>query len=200
MALVRLGTPKHVLAAPMTTKQVTAVLECRQIKGTELVMLARLARRADRFGRCDPSVRELAHDANLSRAQTQRVLHRLIEKGFIDVVANEFGGRPGSARQYEMRLDRLTTGRRNEAPVFDDTGRSLPAPLAAVGDALNPNEINSRAKSRLQVSNHRVKAAKPREKMSGPESARDLHARASIFFLARQGHDDGEVVRETEHA
>ncbi len=184
----------------MTAKHVTAVLACRLVKGTDLGMLLRLAGRAGKTGRCAPSVRELAEDANLSRAQTQRVLHRLILRGLIDVVANKFGGRPGSTRQYEIRLDRLVIGRTNEAPVFDDTGSSLPAPLLSDSEVLNPNEFNSRPRVLLPVPLRHVEGTKPGKKMIGPELARDflVPERSSVLSLARQGNGVG--LREAERA
>lgn len=76
--------------------------------GTELLALLALANWADDDGRCWPSIASISKKTRLSRSQAQRVVHRLIESGYVSVTGNETGGPPGSTRQYLINLDMLT--------------------------------------------------------------------------------------------
>ncbi|MGB3426142.1 MAG: helix-turn-helix domain-containing protein [Castellaniella sp.] len=87
--------------------------------GSELLTLLALADWSDDAGRCWPSVAAIAGKARLSRSQTQRVVHGLIEGGFLRITGNETGGKPGSTRQYQINLAALT-GRMDATP----TGRT----------------------------------------------------------------------------
>lgn len=87
--------------------------------GTELLALLALANWSDDEGRCWPSIAAIGKKTRLSRSQAQRVVHRLIETGYVAVTGNETGGPPGSTRQYLINLDMLT-GRMDATP----TGRT----------------------------------------------------------------------------
>ncbi|MDO9227454.1 MAG: helix-turn-helix domain-containing protein [Pseudomonadota bacterium] len=97
--------------------------------GSELLALLALADWGDDAGRCWPSMAKIAEKTRLSRSQAQRVLHGLIDSDFIAVTGNETGGKPGTTRQYQIRLDRLTgsahatpTGRMGATGSVDATG------------------------------------------------------------------------------
>lgn len=76
--------------------------------GSDLLALLALADWSDDNGRCYPSMAAIARKTRLSRSQSQRVVHQLIEAGFVAVVGNETGGAPGSTRQYRINLSMLT--------------------------------------------------------------------------------------------
>jgi hypothetical protein len=80
----------------------------------------------DDKGQCFPSIATIAKRIRLSRAQTQRVLHQLIDHGFLKVIANERGGPPGSTCKYQIQMDRLT-GRTTDTPTgcVDATGTGV---------------------------------------------------------------------------
>lgn len=76
--------------------------------GSGLLALLALADWSDDDGRCWPSINAVAKKTRLSRSQTQRTVHALIESGFVSVTGNETGGAPGSTRQYRINLKALT--------------------------------------------------------------------------------------------
>ncbi len=76
--------------------------------GSELLALLALADWSDDQGRCYPSMCSIAKKTRLSESQARRVVHVLIERGFLSVTGNPYGGAPGSTRQYKINLDKLT--------------------------------------------------------------------------------------------
>lgn len=76
--------------------------------GSELLALLALADWSDDQGLCFPSIAAIASKTRLSRSQAQRVVHGLIESGFVSVEGNAGGGAPGATRRYRIQLDRLT--------------------------------------------------------------------------------------------
>ena len=70
-------------------------------------MLA-LADWSDDNGKCYPSMSAIAKKIRLSKSQTQRVVHGLIDDGYLKVTANALGGSPTQTRNYRIVLDRLT--------------------------------------------------------------------------------------------
>ncbi len=77
--------------------------------GSELLALLALADWSDDEGRCWPSIAAIAKKTRLSRSQTQRTVHALIESGYVIVTGNETGGAPGTTRQYRINLKALTS-------------------------------------------------------------------------------------------
>lgn len=76
--------------------------------GTELLLMLALADFGNESGQhIEPSIDSLAHKLRVTRRQAQRVIHGLIDVGWLRVVGNEHGGAPGSTRQYEINLGRL---------------------------------------------------------------------------------------------
>lgn len=105
---IRLMTMAWELAIPSTPK---------------LVLLA-LCDWANDEGLCFPSVSRVAARACLSLRQSKRVLHQLVDDGWVDVVANHAGG--ATSRRYQVNVSALRTG------VTQDTGAKLtPAPISS---------------------------------------------------------------------
>ena len=74
----------------------------------KLIMLA-FADWADNMGgRIFPSIRALAEKVCCSESQARRSLHVLIDRGFVEVVGNHGGGKPGTTRHYRIVIERLT--------------------------------------------------------------------------------------------
>ena len=84
--------------------------------GTELLALLALADWSDDAGKCYPSISAIARKTRLSRSQAQRIVHQLIDDGFLVVTANALGGAPTQTRHYRIVLDRLT-GRADATPT-----------------------------------------------------------------------------------
>lgn len=89
--------------------------------GTDLLALLALADWSDDEGRCFPSMASISKKIRLKERQAQRVVHGLIDDGFVQVVGNAFGGAPGTSRQYRINISRLT-GVIYDTPVTQDTG------------------------------------------------------------------------------
>jgi len=62
----------------------------------------------DDGGSLHPSVATVAKRIRKSVSQTRRVLHKLIDDGWLTVVGNAFGGAPGTSRQYRLNIAKLT--------------------------------------------------------------------------------------------
>jgi hypothetical protein len=97
--------------------------------GSDLLAMLALADWSDDEGRCWPSMSSIAEKTRLSRSQAQRVVHGLISSGFLEVIGNEGGGKPGATRQYRINLRALTgrtdatrTGRTDATGSVDATG------------------------------------------------------------------------------
>lgn len=114
--------------------------------GSELLAMLALADWADDNGRCWPSMASIASKTRLSRSQAQRIVHGLIDAGYVSVTGNETGGKPGSTRQYQINLKALTgsadatpTGSTHATGSEDATGSTHaqegPHPCAETGRA-----------------------------------------------------------------
>lgn len=76
--------------------------------GSELLVLLALADWSNDDGLCWPSVAAVATKSRLSRSQAQRVMRGLCDGGFVSVVGNENGGKPGDTRRYRINLAAMT--------------------------------------------------------------------------------------------
>jgi hypothetical protein len=83
--------------------------------GPELLAMLAMGDMANDEGHCWPSMATIAKKIRRSRSQAQRVLHSLIEQGFIVVTDNVNGGAPGTTRRYRIVVERLT-GRTDATP------------------------------------------------------------------------------------
>lgn len=83
--------------------------------GPELLAMLAMGNMANDEGHCWPSMATIAKKIRRSRSQAQRVLHSLIEQGFIVVTDNVNGGAPGTTRRYRIVVERLT-GRTDATP------------------------------------------------------------------------------------
>lgn len=72
-----------------------------------LVMLAFADWSDDDGGNIYPSILKAANKVRLTTCQARRVIHQLIDDGWIQVIANPHGGAPGSTRHYRINLEKL---------------------------------------------------------------------------------------------
>lgn len=126
----------------MSVRVLTKVFDGFPGGGSELLAMLALADWSDDDGRCFPAVAAIARKVRLKERQTQRVVNRLINDGFVIVEANKGGGMPGESRRYRIVLNRLT-GVLDDTPtgVLDDADGCHFAPLTGVlDDTLTVNE------------------------------------------------------------
>ncbi|MBI5461329.1 MAG: helix-turn-helix domain-containing protein [Gammaproteobacteria bacterium] len=85
--------------------------------GPVLLTLLALADWAnDQGGSVHPSMTAIARKLRVSESQARRVVHELIDAGWLHVVGNETGGAPGSTRHYRIDIERL-----RDTPIADAT-------------------------------------------------------------------------------
>jgi hypothetical protein len=77
--------------------------------GTEkLVMLAMADWCNDQGGSLHPSHDAVAEKCCISRSQAVRVIRGLVDEGYLEVIGNQYGGAPGTTKQYRVVLSMLT--------------------------------------------------------------------------------------------
>jgi hypothetical protein len=69
----------------LSVKIMSAVWECEGLDATERLVMLSLADHADDMGRCYPSIARLCQRTSMSDRGVQKVLGRLVERGFISV-------------------------------------------------------------------------------------------------------------------
>lgn len=99
----------------MSVQIMTSVWRSYPKGGTELLALLALADWSNEDGFCWPSISSISKRIRLSRSQTQRIIHRLLDKQYVLVIGNVNGGAPGASRQYQINLNLLKVG-------IDETG------------------------------------------------------------------------------
>lgn len=76
--------------------------------GSSLLVMLAFADWSDDDGRCFPSIASMAKKTRLSDSQARRVVHDLINMGYVQVVGNKNGGAKGSSRRYKINIKLLT--------------------------------------------------------------------------------------------
>jgi len=100
----------------------SAVWSCSELSGSEkLAMLAMADWCNDQGESLYPSMQSIANKINAGECWTRRIIHTLIDKGFLIVVGNHNGGSKGSTRQYKVSIQRLTTPVQEYTPILEDT-------------------------------------------------------------------------------
>lgn len=77
----------------------------------KLVLLALCDWANDDGASLHPSIARIAERGSMSERNAQRVVHSLIDEGWLDVVGNHNGGKPGSSRQYQLNVSAIYSGR-----------------------------------------------------------------------------------------
>lgn len=108
---------------------------------------------------CHPSVAQVAVKSSLSDRQCKRVLKQLQDDGYLSVIGNPNGGKPGTTRHYRISIERLSTGDADDTrtsvthdtPTGDtgDTGDKLTrvTPEAKTGDTGDMGGVTPRAET-----------------------------------------------------
>lgn len=111
----------------------------------KLVLLAMCDWANDEGASLFPSVGKVAVRASMSERNAKRVLHTLIEAGWLSVVGNSMGGKPGMTRQYQLNTATILRGSvdptddklspvANPTGTGDTTGKGRVTNGAATGD------------------------------------------------------------------
>lgn len=120
----------------MSVKVMSLVWDVYPGSGSELLAMLALADWCnDAGGSLYPSMRAVAEKIRVSEKQARRIVQTIVERGFLGVVGNEYGGKPGSTKQFQIdvfRLRELVTQAKNE-----DTPPASVTPLANVTPPTN---------------------------------------------------------------
>lgn len=94
----------------MSISLMTAAWKIDLPASPKLVLLAMCDWANDEGASLFPSVGKVAVRASMSERNAKRVLHTLIEAGWLSVVGNSMGGKPGMTRQYQLNAPAILRG------------------------------------------------------------------------------------------
>jgi|GEM_PF-3470517 len=94
----------------MSNVLLTAAWKLKLPPSEKIVLIALCDWANDDGGSCHPSIKAVSVRSCLSERQSQRIMHALVEGGWITVVGNFFGGKPGETRQYRINVNAVLTG------------------------------------------------------------------------------------------
>jgi hypothetical protein len=162
-----------------------------QLAGTELLVLLAVADHARDDGFCWPSIPYVAEKARLSKRQAQRVLHKLTEAGYLDMI--EVGRGRGHKSGFRVYPNGDAPSRK------DDTGDTLPVQKGDTDDTVSvdkkvtpatpkePEKVTSRAikgdipphtRDLTLTTKERVNSFRPRE--AAPKQRVDAAAEIGV--------------------
>lgn len=88
----------------------------------------------DEGGSLHPSIARVAERVSCSDRQAQRVIHGLVDTGWLVVVGNANGGVPGQARRYQINVGRLENVAFEAAKKSQKSTRNQPVFEGETGD------------------------------------------------------------------
>lgn len=108
----------------MSIKVMTYVWDGFPGAGSELLAMLALADWCnDHGGSLYPSVAAVAEKVRVGEKHARNILHKFIKDGFLAVVANPHGGKPGTTRHYRLNVAKLKAladaKAEQEIPVFE---------------------------------------------------------------------------------
>lgn len=114
----------------MSVKVMSLVWDNFHCGGTEkLAMLAMADWCNDDGGSLHPSHDAVARKCCISRSQAVRVVRSLVDGGWLMIVGNQFGGAPGTTKQYRVNVSKLReTGSTHATGSVDATGSNGATP------------------------------------------------------------------------
>lgn len=139
----------------MSIKLMTATWELRMPPSNKLVLLALADWANDRGGSCFPSIRRIAERSSISERQAQRYMRALELDGWLTVVGNRAGGRPGNSRHYQIAADRIyaTEGKRRTGDTSVTPPMGVPdvTPTGDAGGTQSTINIHQESSSRAML-------------------------------------------------
>ncbi len=99
--------------------------------GTEMMAMLCMADWCNDLGlSLYPSNEQVAAKCRVSVRQAQRVVSELVDEGWLEVIGNAFGGKPGATKQYRLAVERLIGSR----PVWENRRRTERGDMDVTGD------------------------------------------------------------------
>lgn len=93
--------------------------------GSELLVMLALADWSDDTGRCWPSMPAIGKKVRLTEKQTRRVVHGLIQAGYLTV---DLPGGGSMSSRYQISLDRLIPPAGGSPPMYGSPPADVPTP------------------------------------------------------------------------
>lgn len=151
----------------------------------KLVMLAMADWGDDMGGRIYPSIPKLAAKVNVSESQARRIVHGLINDGYLLVTDNHNGGDPGKPRHYQMVIEKLITPSVCATPSMDATpSTNARRPLAPMRETPSMDAtlyINKPLNNPLTINNGK------KQKSSKPKKTEVIKLNPEIELLKQYG-------------
>lgn len=92
----------------MSIKVMTMVWDGFPAAGSELLAMLALADWCDDRGGClHPSIKAVADKVRVGEKHARNILHKFVDDGFLAVVGNLHGGKPGTTRSYRLNVAKL---------------------------------------------------------------------------------------------
>lgn len=101
-----------------------------------------------------PSIARVAKKINASDCQARRLIHGLIDDGYLTVVGNYLGGNPKQTRQYELNVKKLLTTSASDSPIVHATPSAddTPTTSAHAHIPLAPTRVTPSASATQYIS------------------------------------------------
>ena len=114
----------------MSIKAMTLVWDKFPGAGSELLVMLAFADWCNNNGESlHPSIPTVAKKIRASESQARRLIHGLIDQGWVSVIGNEYGGAPGNSRRYRLNIAKLAgTGSASATPSAGATPRISATP------------------------------------------------------------------------
>jgi uncharacterized phage protein (TIGR02220 family) len=172
----------------MSVKVMSVVWGCQELSGSEkLAMLAMADWCNDKGDSLYPSMPSIAKKINAGECWTRRLIHGLIDKGFLIVVGNHNGGSKGSTRQYKVSIQRLTTPVPEYTPIQESSPVQEYTPVPEYRDPCTPVSFTPVQEYTQTVSepsvNHQDMSGKPDVVLSNGKQKFKTQAEEILIFL-----------------
>lgn len=117
----------------MSIKIMTLVWDGLPASGSELLCMLAMADWAnDDGGSVHPSMRAIAEKIRVSEKQARRIVQGLVEAGYMSVVGNQFGGAPGTTKQWVINVRKLRELAAQKQQEIDQRAPAHVTPPASV--------------------------------------------------------------------
>lgn len=119
---VWVGPQRFVFGDSLSIKVMSLVWSNFRKGGSEKLAMLALADWCDDKGESlYPSIASVAEKINVSECQARRIVHGFITDGYLSVVGNEYGGKPGQTRRYKLDVKKLERAIAGETPSMGAT-------------------------------------------------------------------------------
>ncbi len=165
----------------------------------KLAMLALADWCNDEGGSLHPSISKIAKKINVSESQARRIIHKFINEGYLEVIANHDGGNPGQSRHYKLNVKKLFT------PCIDATPCTHATPGTHARDPWHPCAqplAPMTPYTSLSINKPSVKENITKEKieMLEPQKIKQDNPRQLLHDVSDQTFNDFLVLRNAKKA